>query len=140
MRGEMREVRDETVANATHGKIKSFKDLMVFNRSYDISIELHKITLGFPKYEQYGGVADQIRRASKSIGVNIAEGYAKRTLSIAEFKRFLMIAFGSAEEMRVWAQYGKDLGYLNAEQAARYEKEYDEIAKMIYALHKKWTE
>lgn len=134
-RGEMRDM-----SNIQAFPIRTCQDLQVFRRAYAISIKLHPLTLSFPKYEQYGGIADQIRRASKSIGVNIAEGFAKRTLSVAEFKRYLMIAFGSAEEMRVWICYARDLSYLTVEQAGQFEKEYDEIAKMIYALHRNWKE
>ena len=54
--------------------IKSFEDLDVFQRAYKISLEIHTLSMEFPKREQYG-LADQVRRASKSICANIAEGY-----------------------------------------------------------------
>ena len=133
----MREARSE---NTGRHIIRSFDDLEVFNRSYAIAIELHELSLKFPKYEQYGGMADQIRRASKSISANIAEGYAKRSLSSAEFKRFLMIAFGSAEEMRIWIRFARDLGYIQLEKSQKFEQEFIEIAKMIYTLHKNWSD
>ncbi len=66
--------------------IQSFEDLEVFQRSYRISLEVHKVSLNFPSVEQYG-LADQIRRASKSVCANIAEGFGKRSFSSAEFKR-----------------------------------------------------
>jgi len=66
--------------------VKSVEDLDVFQRSYKLALELHHLTLNFPKYEQYGGVADQLRKCSKSISANIAEGHTKRLLSAAEFK------------------------------------------------------
>ncbi len=53
-------------------RIKSFEDLEVFQRSYRISLEIHKESLHFPTVEQYG-LADQIRRAGKSVCANIAE-------------------------------------------------------------------
>ena len=88
-----------------------FEDLEVFKRAYVISLEIHKASLEFPKLEQHG-LADQIRRASKSICANIAEGVAKASHSKAEFRRYLQVALGSADEMRVWLRYCLDLGYI----------------------------
>src|SRR5436190_13248703 len=56
---------------------------------------------------------DQIRRASKSICGNIAEGFGKRRRSTAEFKRYLLMAIGSADEMQVWVRYCSDLEYVD---------------------------
>ena len=84
--------------------VGSFEDLEVFKRAYKLSLEVHAISVQMPAREQYG-LAEQIRRASKSICVNIAEGYAKQGYSTAEFKRYLQIAIGSADEMRVWSRY-----------------------------------
>ena len=84
--------------------VKSFEDLEVFQRAHRLSLEIHRESLKFPKLEQYA-LADQVRRASKSIPVNISEGFGKQRGSAAEFKRFLRIATGSADEMRVWVRY-----------------------------------
>ena len=78
----------------------SFEDLEVFRRAYQVSLEMHKESLGFPQIEQFA-MADQIRRASKSICANIAEGFAKQRRSSAEYRRYLLMAIGSADEMRV---------------------------------------
>ena len=91
--------------------IRSFEDLEVFKRAYRISVEIHRASLRFPKIEQYG-LAEQMRRASKSICANLAEGFAKQRMSAPEFKRFLTIAVGSSDEMRVWLRYALDLGYI----------------------------
>ena len=69
-------------------EMQSFENLEVFRKAYKVSLEIHKKTLVFPKEEQYG-LADQMRRASKSICANLAEGYAKRAASNAEFNVFL---------------------------------------------------
>ena len=61
-------------------------DLQVLRRAYALSLEVHRASLTFPRIEQWA-LADQVRRASKSIGVNLAEGYAERVHSQAEFKR-----------------------------------------------------
>ena len=96
----------------------SFEDLAVFQRAYRVSLELHRASLGFPAVEQRA-LADQVRRASKSICANLAEGFAKQRRSPAEFKRFVQMALGSADEMRVWLRYCLDLGYIDAAMARR---------------------
>ena len=66
----------------TKRDVKSFEDLEVFQRAYRLSLEVHKLSLGFPSIEQQG-LADQLRRASKSICANLAEGFAKQRRSAA---------------------------------------------------------
>ena len=61
--------------------VRSFEDLEVFQRSYQLALELHKRSLTFPRIEQYA-LADQVRRASKSICANLAEGFARRQIFI----------------------------------------------------------
>ena len=82
-------------------KVVSFEDLEAFRRAYRVSLAVHRASLNFPKIEQYA-LADQIRRASKSICANIAEGFAKQRRSAAEYRRFILMAIGSSDEMRVW--------------------------------------
>ena len=119
--------------------IQSFEDLQVFQRAYKISLKIHQVSLTMPKVEQYFGIADQIRRASKSICANIAEGFGKRHISSKEFQRFLSMAIGSANEMRVWLRYTYDLGYIQQQEWMAYKQEYLAIAKMLSSLHKKWS-
>ncbi len=117
--------------------IATFEDLEVFKRAYRISLDVHRISLEFPQKEQYG-LADQIRRASKSICANLAEGFGKQSRSTAEFKRFIQISIGSADEMRVWIRYCFDLGYINQAQWQSWRDEYQEIARMLNGLAKSW--
>lgn len=112
-----------------------FENLEVFQRAYRISLEIHRFTLELPKFEQYG-LAEQIRRASKGICANIAEGFAKQAFSKAEFRRYLAIATGSSDEMRVWLRYLYDLDYLDEELWSRWRDEYKVIARMLQALAK----
>ena len=79
-------------------------------------------------------LADQLRRASKSICANIAEGYGRQKRSKAEFKRFLQLAVGSSDEMRVWARYALDLGYVDDAIWRRWRDEYQTISRMLQAL------
>ena len=119
-------------------EIKSFEDLTVFQKAYKLSLEMHQISLRFPKEEQRA-LADQMRRSSKGICANIAEGFGKQNISKAEFRRFLLMAMGSADEMRVWIRYGFDLGYIDKLNWKRYREEYQDIAKMLNGLHKSWA-
>ena len=92
--------------------VVSFEDMDVFQRAYRISLEVHRVSLEMPKIEQRA-LADQMRRASKSICSNLAEGYGRQKQSKAEFKRFVWMAIGSSDEMRVWSRYALDLSYVD---------------------------
>lgn len=117
------------------GLLKRFEDFEVYKRAYRISLEIHNVTLKFPRYEQYG-MGDQMRRASKSICSNFAEGFAKQSFSKLEFKKYLFIGIGSANEMIVWSSYSKDLGYISIEVCDRWKKEYDEIARILQGVYR----
>jgi four helix bundle protein len=101
-------------------------------------LEVHRASLSFPAIEQRA-LADQVRRASKSICANIAEGYGKQKQSPAEFKRYLVIALGSSDEMRVWLRYCLDLGYLDEATWRSWRGEHKEISKMLQKLHSSWS-
>ena len=114
---------------------RRFEDLEVFQRAYKVSLELHRISLQMPRTEQYA-LADQVRRASKSICANLAEGFGRQAQSKAEFQRFIRMSIGSADEMRVWLRYCLDLGYISNEQWETWREEYEQIAKMLQGLHR----
>ncbi len=117
--------------------IKDFTDLLLYQKAYAKSLEIHQQTLKYPKHEQYE-LGSQMRRASKGICANIAEGFGKQNVSKLEFKRFLLMAMGSADEMRVWARYSFDLGYIDERSWNDWNKSYSDIAKMLNGLHAKW--
>lgn len=114
-------------------------DLQVYNRAYKAALDIHRLSLTLPQIEQYA-LASQIRRASKGICANLAEGFAKSYKSSAEFKRFILIAIGSAEEMQVWLNFCRDLGYITALHVDELQKEYKEIGKMLTGLIKGWKD
>lgn len=119
------------------GGLKSFEDLEVFQRAYRLSLEVHRYTLSFPGEEQYE-LAEQIRWVSKSICANLAEGFGKQAQSVAEFKRYILIALGSADEMRVWIRYCLDLGYIEEQTWRSWRDQYQEISKMLQGLDRSW--
>ena len=116
-------------------KPRAVEDLEVFKRAYRISLDVHRCSVNFPSIEQYA-LGDQIRRASKGICANLAEGFGRQVASKAEFKRFVMMAMGSADEMRIWCRYCLDLGYIDEATWQAWRQEYREIAKMLQALRR----
>ena len=131
-------VRNEDAILRRRSGVSTFEDLDVFQRAYRVSLDLHQASLQFPKIEQYA-LADQIRRASKSICGNIAEGFGKQRQSSAEFKRYLSMAIGSADEMQVWLKYCADLNYIDRNQCEIWRDEYHQIARMLQGLYSKWS-
>ena len=116
--------------------IENFKQLDVYKRAFEISTLVHQVSLEFPKIEQYS-LADQMRRASRGICANIAEGFGKQRSSKAEFKRFLLMALGSAHEMLVWIDYCQKFEYVSDILAKSWLDEYEVIIKMLNSLYNK---
>ena len=115
---------------------KKFKELLVYQKAYDVSLEVHQTSMAFPQVEQFKGIAEQMRRASKGICANIAEGYGK-TAYPAEWRRFLMMALGSAHEMQVWVSYCLSLGYIDEQTAMEWDASYEEISRMVQTMIQK---
>ena len=118
--------------------IRSFEDLEVYQRAYRLALDIHKFSLTLPKIEQYA-LADQMRRGSRSVCANLAEGFTRKRSSSKDFHRFIVMAIGSSDEMRVWLKFCEDLGYLEAKKAIKYRESYSTIARMLHGLKNKWT-
>ncbi len=127
--------KTESGAQTARGSAAGFEDLKVFKLAYRLALEVHRASLGFPAVAQYG-LADQVRRASKSICANIAEGVGKQAGSPADCRRFLAIALGSADEMRVWLRFCLDLGYIDVAVWQRWRDAYQEVAQMLQGLRR----
>ena len=131
MTGDGRRVADDDVDEVGQNRV-GFEDLDVFQRAYRVSLAVHRASLTFPAIEQRV-LADQMRRASKGICANLAEGYGRRR-SKADYRRFVQMALGSAEEMRVWLRYAHDLGYIDVERWQQWREEYQRICRMLQGL------
>jgi four helix bundle protein len=118
--------------------IKRVEDLEVFRRAYRLSLELHKISLEFPRIEQFA-LADQLRRASKSICANLTEGFAKQSHSAAEYRRYVVTAIGSSDETQLWLRYCVDLGYVDEERGSKWVSDFAEISRMLRGLYARWA-
>ncbi len=116
--------------------LSNFRDLKVYQKAYQVSPGIHEMSLKFPQFEKVE-LGNQIRRASKSIAMNIAEGFGRRG-SVADFKRFLVMALGSCDEIRVQLDYCRDLSYITENQYEEYSKAYDEIGRMLTSMLKRW--
>ena len=115
---------------------RDVRELKVFQLAYALSLEVHRASLGWPKVEQYGGVADQVRRATKSVCALLAEGSGRQLASDAEFRRYVMMALGSADEAILWCRYAEDLGFAEPAQAQAWQARSREVAKMLQGLLK----
>jgi four helix bundle protein len=124
------------MGNETATKIANYRDLKVFQRSYELALKIHRITQKFPVFERRE-LGSQLRRAATSIPINIAEGYGRKR-STDDFKRFLVIAMGSSNEVSVELALARDLGYLDAKTHQELESECDQIGRMINKLIQVW--
>lgn len=111
--------------------MEDFKDLRVWAKAHELTLTVYQRTRSFPKEEMYG-LTSQLRRASASIGANIAEGCGRR--SDAEMKRFVQIARGSANEVEYHLLLAKDLGFLSADEHKDLEAKVLEIQRMLTSL------
>jgi four helix bundle protein len=111
--------------------VEDFKDLRVRERAHERTLSVYKKTQGFPKEEIYG-LTSQLRRATSSIGANIAEGCGRR--SDPEMRRFLQIARGSANEVEYHLLLAKDLLFLPVEDFTELENMVLEIQRMLASL------
>ncbi len=116
--------------------IQSFKDLKVYQESYALALIINKAILRLPNSEKYD-LVDQMRRASKSVPANTAEGYAKR-LSEKEFRKYLLSAIGSCNEMVVHISFAKDLGFWKPNFCEDLLKRYDILGKQFTKLLQNW--
>jgi four helix bundle protein len=115
------------------GRVRSYRDLFVWQRAYDLSLTVYRATREFPKDEVYG-LRSQIRRAVISIPSNIAEGYGRRTT--AEYMRALNIAYGSNCELETQLSLAADLDYIDRTAAGKLGEQTAEVERMLTALRR----
>src|ERR1700751_747790 len=114
--------------------VRGLEELEVFQRAYRVSLEVHRASLELPRIEQFA-LADQLRRSSKSICANLAEGFAKQSRSAAQYRRYLTVAIGSSDETQLWLRYCVDLDYIEEVAGRRWIADCVEISKMLQGLH-----
>jgi len=112
-------------------KITSYQDLRVWQKAMDLSVMVYGKTKQFPKEEVYG-LTSQIRRAAFAIPANIAEGYSRG--HIADYIRFLRIAFSSGAELETHLLIAKRVGILKNPDFAILSGILTEVMKMLNVL------
>jgi four helix bundle protein len=90
--------------------VKSYRDLIAWQKSMDLALLIYSITESFPPKENYG-LTSQVRRAAVSVASNIAEGHSRN--NTGEFKQFLGIAYGSLAELETQIMLSNKLGYID---------------------------
>jgi four helix bundle protein len=114
--------------------MKDFRELQIWGRSHQVTLDIYQVTAVFPKEELYGMVS-QMRRSAASIPTNIAEGCGRDT--DADFARFLQIAMGSASELEYQLILAHSLRYLTEADFTRITNELIEVKRMLNAFLKK---
>jgi four helix bundle protein len=111
--------------------LKSFRELRVWKKSYDLCLEVFRITKNFPREERYV-LSSQMRNSALSIPSNIAEGYGRKTK--ADYIRILYIAYGSACELETQISLSGDLDYVKDGLLEKLKEEMSEVGIMLRAL------
>lgn len=114
--------------------MQDFTNLKVWQKAHIFTVNLYKITAGFPVEERYG-LTNQMRRASISIESNISEGCGRN--GDKEFSRFLDIAQGSAYEVKCQILIARDLGYIDNNKSQLLTDKINEVSRMINSLNQK---
>jgi len=111
--------------------VQSFRDLLVWQRAFQLSVSIYRLTQGFPREELYG-LTSQMRRSVVSVPSNIAEGHGR--LSTGEYLQFLGIAHGSNFELQTQIEIARALGYGDSKARDDAEGLSHEVGKMIHGI------
>ena len=113
------------------GKVSSYKDLLIWQRSMDLVERIYKITSKLPATEQWG-LTSQMRRSAISVPSNVAEGYGRQ--ATGEYRHHLSIGRGSLLELETQVLLCQRLGYLEYEKINSLLDEINQIGKMLSSL------
>jgi len=111
---------------------RGFRDLIVYQLSYRLSVEIFENTKSFPKEEKYS-LVNQIRRSSRSVPTNISEAWSRRRYP-KSFVSKLIDADGEASETTVWLDFSIDHKYITKESHSYFIDKYNEVSKMLNSM------
>lgn len=114
-------------------KIKSFTDLVAWQRGHEPVLVIYKLTKNFPKEESYS-LSDQMRRCAVSINSNIAEGFSRQ--GEKEKRQFYFTSKGSLTELQNQLLVARDVGYLDKDEFKKVASKTVEVHKLINGLIK----
>jgi four helix bundle protein len=120
----------------TKKPIQTFRDLQVYGLAHQLAMKIFWISTHFSIEEKYS-LTDQIRRSSRSIAVNIAEGWGKRRFENT-FKKHLIDSIGSLEETKSWLLFSLDCLYINQELFNELTSELEKLGAKLSKLHENW--
>ena len=112
-------------------RIQSFEDLEVYQKLTKLHLEIHKITLSFPKFEMFE-LGSQLRRSSNSVPANLAEGWNNNHVNI--YLEGINRALGELQETRHHLSVAFQKGYIDKLRYDDFTFRYTETAKMLYGL------
>lgn len=109
--------------------LRGHRDLKIYQLAYKLAMDIFQLSKAFPKEEVYS-LTDQIRRSSRSVATNLAEGFRKRRYPNMFISK-LTDCDGEATETQVWLDFAFDCGYLSKENHDRLTLGYEEVGKML---------
>jgi len=112
-------------------KIQSYRELIAYQKAYQLALDIYKTTKKFPKDELFG-IVSQMRRSAVSVPCNIAEGYCRNHRK--EYVQFLNIAFGSCGELVTLLSLSKDLGYLALNDFNTFDEQLKDVSRLLWKL------
>lgn len=116
-------------------RLNSVRDLDVYNMAFDTAMIIFKISKTFPKDEKYS-LTDQLRRSSRSVCANLAEGWRKRKYQ-AVFINKLLDAAQEAAETQTWLEFALHCGYVDEDVFTNLYEKYEHIFAMLNTMEKK---
>ena len=105
--------------------MRGYKDLIAYQKAYTLAMDIFEISKSFPKEERYS-LTDQVRRSSRSVCANIAEGYRKRRYP-ANFILKLTDSDAENSETQVWIDFALSSGYINDPEHVKLNQQADEV-------------
>ena len=112
--------------------IRHFRDLEVYRRAFDAAMQIFEVTKKFSPEEKFSMV-DQIRRSSRSVCTNLAEGWRKRCYS-AVFKNKVTDSMQEASETQCWLEFSLACSYINRSMFDKLDDEYEQIIAMLNSM------
>jgi len=112
--------------------LRGHRDLKVFQLAYRLAMEIFHLSKRFPREEIYS-LTDQIRRSSRSVAANLAEGFRKRRYPNMLVNK-LSDCDGEATETQVWLDFALDCGYLSKENYDQLTSGYEEVGRMLSGM------
>jgi four helix bundle protein len=113
------------------GEIRTYQDLIAWQKSFSVGMEVYRATDHFPDRERFG-LTIQLRRSAVSVPSNIAEGFGRG--STADYIRFLKVARGSIYELDTQLLFAKELGYLPDDGYTGLKERLDEAERVLAGL------